>query len=117
MREGLAKLGDERSLSFGSTANERQRDLDLQDVYYGSSTVHTIKKLQPFTSYAFRVQVSNFQKYFVCGMTWNSFALPGSRHGKYKKSFTGTQPSNVCHIPHRGCALLLRVVNFEFYLV
>lgn len=64
--------------SLAKVANERQRDLALQDVYYGSNTMHTIKKLQPFTSYAFRVQVSNFHKCYAWGMTWDGFAWPGS---------------------------------------
>lgn len=36
----------------------------LREVYNGSSTAYTVSKLQPFTSYAFRLQVS--QKLTSC---------------------------------------------------
>lgn len=45
------------SLDLGLFVNEGHSNMILREVYSGSSTAYTVSKLQPFTSYAFRLQV------------------------------------------------------------
>lgn len=59
------------SLDLGLFVNGGHDKMALREVYSGSSTAYTVTKLQPFTSYAFRLQVSHcfreitFMQYLV----------------------------------------------------
>lgn len=52
-------------LDAGLLENGDHGNMALREVYNGSSTAYTVSKLQPFTSYAFRLQVSP-QKLISC---------------------------------------------------
>lgn len=51
-------VSSSHSLDLGLFVNGSHDKMALREVYSGSSTAYIVTKLQPFTSYAFRLQVS-----------------------------------------------------------
>ncbi|KAG0600368.1 hypothetical protein M758_11G028000 [Ceratodon purpureus] len=52
-------VSSSHSLDLGLFVNGSHDKMALREVYSGSSTAYTVTKLQPFTSYAFRLQARN----------------------------------------------------------
>jgi hypothetical protein len=52
-------VSSSHSLDLGLFVNGGHKNMAFCEVYSGSSTAYTVSKLQPFTSYAFQLQVSH----------------------------------------------------------
>ena len=66
-------ISSSHSLDLGLFVDGVRSNMALREVYSGSSTAYTVTKLQPFTSYAFRLQVSHCSrevKFVHCCCAW-----------------------------------------------